>query len=165
MITGLAQQHGEPVFELISRCYGFEDSDLGPGLVLELVRDADGQISQTLKAQIWGEGYTPDCQAAVETSANNGAACRSLTRPAAAQFAGPEGQQGQGTAHCRHRWSWQPQPDSVSPPAGTAEGRQVTASWLTCSNASSRHWQKGTRRTTRLSRHGHCPSPQDNHKG
>lgn len=66
VITGLAQQHGEPVFELISRCYGFEDSDLGPGLVLELVRDADGQISQTLKAQIWGEGYTPDCQAAVE---------------------------------------------------------------------------------------------------
>lgn len=66
VISGLIEQHGEPVFELISRCYGFEDSDLGPGLVLELVRDADGRISQTLKAQIWGDGYTPDCQAAVE---------------------------------------------------------------------------------------------------
>lgn len=66
VISGLAKQHGEPVFELISRCYGFEDTDLGPGLVLELVRDADGQISQTLKAQIWLEGYPPDCQAAVE---------------------------------------------------------------------------------------------------
>ncbi|MBV0933260.1 YrbL family protein [Marinobacterium weihaiense] len=66
VITDLATRHGEPVFDLISRCYGFETTDLGPGLVLELVRDADGRISQTLKAQIWHQGYGPDCQAAVE---------------------------------------------------------------------------------------------------
>ena len=53
------------MYSLISRCYGFEETNLGPGLVLELVRDADGKISQTLKAQIWFEGYTPDCEVAV----------------------------------------------------------------------------------------------------
>lgn len=67
VITGLGERLGDQVFKLISRCYGFEETNLGPGLVLELVRDADGRISQTLKAQIWAEGYTDDCRAAVET--------------------------------------------------------------------------------------------------
>lgn len=66
VISGLARQHGDAVFDVISRCYGFEETTLGPGLVLELIRDADGRISQTLKAEIWLQGYTPDCQAAVE---------------------------------------------------------------------------------------------------
>ncbi|GGO77997.1 hypothetical protein GCM10011348_08840 [Marinobacterium nitratireducens] len=66
VIRGLARHPGDAAFELISRCFGFEQTDLGPGLVLELVRDADGSISQTLKAQIWNEGYTDDCRAAVE---------------------------------------------------------------------------------------------------
>lgn len=66
VISGLAREPGEAAFEHVSRCYGFEETDLGPGLVLELVRDADGEISQTLKAHIWFEGYTPDCRAAVE---------------------------------------------------------------------------------------------------
>lgn len=65
VISDLVARHGEAVYSLISRCYGFEETNLGPGLVLELVRDADGKISQTLKAQIWFEGYTPDCEAAV----------------------------------------------------------------------------------------------------
>lgn len=66
VITGLEKRLGDSVFNVISRCYGFEDSNLGSGLVLELIRDADGRISQTLKAQIWFEGYTDDCKAAVE---------------------------------------------------------------------------------------------------
>lgn len=66
VLSDLAERHGEAVFELLSRCYGFEETDLGPGLTLELIRDADGRISQTLKAQIWFEGFTPDCKAAVE---------------------------------------------------------------------------------------------------
>ncbi|WP_432697222.1 YrbL family protein [Marinobacterium sp. YM272] len=65
VISGLEQRKGEAVFNVIGRCYGFENSNLGPGLVLELVRDADGRISQTLKAQIWFDGYTEDCKAAV----------------------------------------------------------------------------------------------------
>lgn len=65
VISGLAKRQGKAVFDVISRCYGFEESDLGPGLVLELVRDADGRISQSLKAQIWFEGYSDECRAAV----------------------------------------------------------------------------------------------------
>ncbi len=66
VITGLEKRQGDAVFEVISRCYGFEESDLGSGLVLELVRDADGRISQSLKAHIWFEGYNDDCRTAVE---------------------------------------------------------------------------------------------------
>ncbi|NVK39647.1 MAG: hypothetical protein HWE39_00260 [Oceanospirillaceae bacterium] len=66
VISSLARNLGEAAFEHVSRCFGFEDTDLGPGLVLELVRDADGAISQTLKAHLWFEGYTPDCRDAVE---------------------------------------------------------------------------------------------------
>lgn len=65
VISALQARHGEAVFRVISRCYGFVETDLGPGLVLELVRDGDGRISQSLKAQIWHQGYTPDCQRAV----------------------------------------------------------------------------------------------------
>lgn len=66
VIHALRARHGETVFELIGRCYNFVETDLGPGLVLELVRDGDGRISQSLKAQIWHQGYTPDCRQAVE---------------------------------------------------------------------------------------------------
>lgn len=66
VINSLYGRHGDRAFDLISRCYGFEDTDLGPGLVLELVRDMDGRISQTLKAQIWLNGYSPDCKIAVQ---------------------------------------------------------------------------------------------------
>lgn len=53
VINKLHKQHGKAVFQLISRCYGFTETDLGQGLELELIRDDSGQISQTLKAQIW----------------------------------------------------------------------------------------------------------------
>lgn len=66
VISALQARHGEAVFELISRCYGFVETDLGPGLMLELVRDGDGRISQSLKAQIWHQGYTEECRQAVE---------------------------------------------------------------------------------------------------
>ncbi|WP_020679339.1 YrbL family protein [Marinobacterium rhizophilum] len=66
VISALARHPGEVAFEHVSRCFGFEQTDLGAGLVLELVRDADGEISQTLKAHLWFEGYTADCRAAVE---------------------------------------------------------------------------------------------------
>jgi hypothetical protein len=66
VMNSLASQLGDSAFEHVSHCYGFEQTDLGAGLVLELVRDADGEISQTLKAHLWFEGYTPDCMSAVE---------------------------------------------------------------------------------------------------
>lgn len=69
VISDLERRHGQSVFEVVSRCYGFEPTDMGEGLVLELVRDASGEISQTLKAHIWWKGFTEDCRAAVQAFA------------------------------------------------------------------------------------------------
>jgi len=69
VISDLERRHGQSVFAVVSRCYGFEPTDMGEGLVLELVRDASGEISQTLKAHIWRQGLTEDCRAAVQVFA------------------------------------------------------------------------------------------------
>ena len=61
----LMRTYGEPVFRHISRCFGFVDTDLGKGLVSELIRDHDGAISQTLKKYLWDHGLTEACQAAI----------------------------------------------------------------------------------------------------
>lgn len=46
----------------LSRCFGFEDTDLGNGLVSELIRDDDGCISQTLKKYLWDFGASAQIQ-------------------------------------------------------------------------------------------------------
>lgn len=65
VMTQIERRLGEEAFELISRCYGFENSDLGKGLTSELIRDEAGTISHTLKQYLWDNGYTEDCQRAV----------------------------------------------------------------------------------------------------
>ena len=61
----LRRTYGEPIFRHISRCFGFVDTDLGKGLVSELIRDHDGAISQTLKKYLWDHGLTEACQVAI----------------------------------------------------------------------------------------------------
>lgn len=61
----LEKQIGEPVLELVSHCYGFEDTDMGRGLTSELIRDDTGPISNTLKQYLWDNDYTADCKQAV----------------------------------------------------------------------------------------------------
>lgn len=65
VMTDIAQRIGEEAFEVVSRCFGFEDTDMGRGLTSELVRDGDGRISRTLKQTIWDQGYDDALQAAV----------------------------------------------------------------------------------------------------
>lgn len=55
----------EPLYRHVSRCYGFEATDMGAGLVSELIRDDSGAISHTLKQYIWDQGYDERCQQAV----------------------------------------------------------------------------------------------------
>ncbi|NPU91497.1 MAG: hypothetical protein HPY82_06250 [Gammaproteobacteria bacterium] len=62
----LDRQLGAPLYQHVSRCFGFEDSDMGKGLVSELIRDASGKISHTLKQYIWDNGYDDNARAAVE---------------------------------------------------------------------------------------------------
>lgn len=53
-------------FQLMSRCYGFVETDMGKGLVSDLIRDDAGTISQTLKKYLWDSGFEPEIRAAVE---------------------------------------------------------------------------------------------------
>lgn len=42
----------------LPRCYGMADTDLGPGLVLDLIRDQDGRIARSLRELI-STGHAP----------------------------------------------------------------------------------------------------------
>jgi hypothetical protein len=42
----MSKRHGP--LDFISHCYGFVDTNLGPGLMCDCVRDHDGEISKTL---------------------------------------------------------------------------------------------------------------------
>ena len=70
VMVALEHQYGEALFDHISRCYGFENSDMGRGLVSELIRNSDGCISQTLKKYIWDHGMDDLVQKAVRVLAD-----------------------------------------------------------------------------------------------
>lgn len=61
----LQQRLGEQLTQHLPACYGFEQTDMGPGLVSELIRDDDGAISQTLKYTLWREGDTSEHRHAI----------------------------------------------------------------------------------------------------
>lgn len=61
----LERRHRNKIFQHVSHCYGFIETDLGAGLVSELIRDNNGNISQTLKKYLWDRGLTEDCKAAL----------------------------------------------------------------------------------------------------
>ena len=65
VMTALRRRYGELVFRHVSRCFGFVDTDMGPGLVSELIRDSSGAISQTLKKVIWDEALTDETREAI----------------------------------------------------------------------------------------------------
>jgi len=52
----LARAIGEPAFSLVPRLHGWVDTDLGPGLCSDLIRDSDGRIAVTLKQYLWQHG-------------------------------------------------------------------------------------------------------------
>lgn len=53
--------------EHVPRCHGFEDTDLGPGLVSDLIRSDDDTVALPLKMVLWEAGYEPPLQQAVDT--------------------------------------------------------------------------------------------------
>lgn len=70
VMAALQKRYGEQVWRHISRCYGFIETDMGRGLVSELIRDDSGAVSQTLKKVIWDEGMTEECRQAVQALAD-----------------------------------------------------------------------------------------------
>lgn len=57
--------HGKKIYRHLSRYYGFEETDLGPGLTSELIRDANGKISYSLKQYILEQGLTDSAKNAI----------------------------------------------------------------------------------------------------
>lgn len=57
---------GVDAFKYITRCYGFVDTEYGPGLVMDLVCDHDQKISKTLKQYLWEQGLSPTIKHAVQ---------------------------------------------------------------------------------------------------
>lgn len=58
VLESFQKKYGDPVFSHICRCYGFEETDLGKGLCLELIRDANGLISYNIKQYLYEIGPT-----------------------------------------------------------------------------------------------------------
>lgn len=61
----LYNRFGNALYEHVSNCFGFEDTDMGKGLVSDLIRDDSQKVSHTLKQYIWDNGYTEDCKRSV----------------------------------------------------------------------------------------------------
>lgn len=56
---------GEEAFTVLSRCYGFEETDMGLGLSSELIRNGDGKIAYSMMEYIWNYGYSDALKTAV----------------------------------------------------------------------------------------------------
>ncbi|MAR90275.1 MAG: hypothetical protein CML06_05250 [Pseudomonadales bacterium] len=62
----LDRRLGADIYAHVSHCYGMVDTDLGPGLVSELIRDSAGPIALSLKQMLWERGLTDDLQQALD---------------------------------------------------------------------------------------------------
>lgn len=59
-------QMGDVLFTVLSRHHGFVDTDMGPGLCSELIRDADGRISLSVMQYVWENGLTSTLETALQ---------------------------------------------------------------------------------------------------
>lgn len=57
---------GNDLYAAVSRHYGFVDTDMGPGLCSELIRNADGRISLSVMEYVWEFGKTESLMKAVD---------------------------------------------------------------------------------------------------
>ena len=66
----MKRHYGDDAFKLVSRCYGFEETDLGAGLVSELVRDDSGKIARSAKEYLINEGRSESFNRVLEEFSN-----------------------------------------------------------------------------------------------
>ena len=62
----LASRHAAGGPSPVARVVGLAETDLGPGLVVEKVRGADGGLAPTLDAWVRRDGFTPRVKAALD---------------------------------------------------------------------------------------------------
>ncbi len=66
VMTALDRSVGEALYRHVSRCHGFVATDMGSGLVSELIRNGDGAIAGTLKKYLWDHGFDDASRRAVD---------------------------------------------------------------------------------------------------
>lgn len=67
VMQDLHKRIGNSLYEHAARCYGFEITDMGKGLVSDLIRDENGKISYSLKQYLWEKGHTDSFDSAIRT--------------------------------------------------------------------------------------------------
>jgi hypothetical protein len=58
-------RHDEEMSRHLPRCHGWVETDLGRGLVTDLVRDDEGRVSETLETIVWRDGFNAELRKAV----------------------------------------------------------------------------------------------------
>jgi hypothetical protein len=58
VLSSFKKKYGEDIFKHVSHCYGFEETDLGKGLCLELIKDTNSLISLNIKQYLYEVGET-----------------------------------------------------------------------------------------------------------
>ena len=64
-VMRIEKRIGADAYTVIPKLYGWVETQYGPGLCSELIRDDDQLISLSLKQYIWEVGYTEKAEAAV----------------------------------------------------------------------------------------------------
>jgi hypothetical protein len=62
----LESDNDPSIWRHLPRCFGWVETDRGRGLVIELIRDADGLISRSFLDYLWMHSYDDRAQAAVD---------------------------------------------------------------------------------------------------
>ena len=62
----LEKKEGPQVWAHIPKCYGYTETDLGPGLVFELLKDHNGLISRSILDLLWESGEREKFAAAID---------------------------------------------------------------------------------------------------
>lgn len=74
------EKSGERVWEHFPRCYGIQPTNRGGGIVTDLIRDADGTISKTVRQFVKANGKTPQLLAALDRFLGSLLELRVITR-------------------------------------------------------------------------------------
>ena len=69
VLADFADRYPPEVLAHVPKHFGWVDSDMGRGLVVELLRDDDGRISLSLKEQLWEHGHHEMCEGALKVLA------------------------------------------------------------------------------------------------
>ena len=60
------ERKGKAVWNHFPRCYGIEATSCGDGIVCDLIRDEDGEVSRSLRQYVSAEGKMPELRRALD---------------------------------------------------------------------------------------------------